>query len=120
MNMKVCYPYSSFSLPSVESDCTSLCATEEGDSKAAEQEEDVKPIEEKSPVKEPKHHSTHKSTAVAKEAAAAAKKNSGWATTFTLDVVQYVLKDAAGHPLCVPLFVLSLDSLIFPLPDHQE
>ena len=43
-----------------------------------------------------------KSTAAAKEAKEAkeaAKATPGWATTFTLDGVQYVLKDAAGHPV---------------------
>ena len=89
----------------VESDHTSLRFTEERDSKAAEQEEDVEPVEEKSPAKKPKRRSTQKSTAAAKEAreakeaAAAVKATPGWATTFTLDGVQYVLQDAAGHPV---------------------
>ena len=42
----------------VESDHTSLRITEERDSKAAEQEEDVEPVEEKSPAKKPKRRST--------------------------------------------------------------
>ena len=56
-----------------------------------------------------KHRSMRKSTAAAKEAkeakeaaaavAAASKATPGWATTFTLGGVQYILKDAAGHPV---------------------
>ena len=42
----------------VESDRTSLRVTEERDSKAAKQEEDVEPVEEKSPTKKPKRRST--------------------------------------------------------------
>ena len=90
----------------VESDRTSLRVTEDRDSKAAEQEEDVEPVEEKSPAKKPKWRSTRKSTAAAKEARetkeAAVKATPGWATTFTLDGVQYVLQDAAGHPVSFP------------------
>ena len=42
----------------VESDRTSLRVTKERDSKAAKQEEDVEPVEEKSPAKKPKQRST--------------------------------------------------------------
>ena len=58
--------------------------------------------------------STRKSTAAAKEAreakeaAAAVKATPGRATTFTLDGVQYVLQDAAGHLVSFAfLFLLS-------------
>ena len=68
--------------------------------------EEVEAVDEKVPAKKSKRRSMRKSTAAAKEAkeakeaAAASKASLGWATTFTLDGVQYVLKDAAGHPVC--------------------
>ena len=102
----------------VESDRTSLRVTEERDSKAVE-EEDVEPVEEKSPSKKPKCRSTRKSTAAAKEAkeakeaAAPAKVTLGWATTFTLDGVQYVLKDVAGHPVSPSFYLILLFSHYF-------
>ena len=55
------------------------------------------------------HRSTRKSTAAAKEAreakeaAAAVKATPGWVTTFTLNRIQYVLKDTAGHPVSLIL-----------------
>ena len=109
----------------VELDRTSLRVTEERDSKAAKQEEDVEPVEEKSPAKKPKRRSTQKLTAAAKEAreakeaAAAVKATPGWATTFTLDGVQYVLQDAAGHPVSFFFYQFLLASHYFS-SDRRE
>ena len=66
------------------------------------EEEELEVVDTKAPMKKSKRHSTRKSTAAVKEAkeakeAAAAKVTPGWATTFMLDGVQYVLKDVAGH-----------------------
>ena len=72
------------------------------------EEEELEVVDTKAPAKKSKCRSTHKLTAAAKEAkeakeaAAAAKATPGWATTFMLDGVQYVLKDVAGHPVCFP------------------
>ena len=87
---------------SVKSDRTSLQAANNVELKAAANKEDDL-LEEKPPVKTAKHRSARKATAKeakeAKESAAGAKAASGWATTFTLNGVQYVLQDAAGHPV---------------------
>ena len=105
----------------VESDRTSLQAAEDVESKAAANEEDDL-LEEKPPVKTTKCRSARKAAAKeakeAKEAAAAAKAASGWATTFTLDGVQYVLQDATGHP--VSFFFLFLLSSHYSSLDRRE
>ena len=91
---------------SVESDRTSLQAADV-ESKAATNEDDL--LEEKPLVKTAKRRSARK--AAAKEAKEAKEAASGWATTFTLNGVQYVLQDAAGHPVS---FVFSQSLLASP------
>ena len=101
-------------LLAVKSDRSSLQATEDVDSKVAAQEEDDNLLEEKPPIKTAKRHSARKAAVKeakeAKEAAAAAKASSGWATTFTLDRVQYVLQDATGHPVSTFFYLILLFS----------
>ena len=111
-------------LLAVKSDRSSLQAPEDVDSKVAAHEEDDDLLEEKPPVKTTKRRSARKAAAKeakeAKEAAAAAAKaSSGWATTFTLDGVQYVLQDAAGHPVSPFFYLILLFSHNFS-SDHQE
>ena len=99
------------------SDHTSLCESEDEKPKAVDpDDEEAEVVDTKTPAKKPKRRSSRKSTAVtkeakeAKEAVVATKSTPGWATTFTLDGIQYVLKDAAGHPVSFP-FIFSFSSL---------